>query len=146
MTANLEDMAAIATNWRAADLSSLSILLTWYEQQTGEKVNCPSCEGERARIMSQIIRYISMRKNNGMKVTSQFKLKSNNAYPVKFGSSEFISNANMTDEKAIAFLSENPNRIQIFAEVPESYVNPHKSVEVKSEAISTTPPKIRKRK
>ena len=145
MTANLDEMAAIATNWRAANLSSLSILLTWYEQQTGERVNCPSCEGERARIMSQIIRYISMRKNNGLKVTSQFKLKSNNAYPVKFGSSEFIINANMTDEKAVAFLSENPNRIQIFAEVPESYVNPHKT-DVKAAAISTTPPKIRKRK
>jgi hypothetical protein len=56
-----------------------------------------------------------------MKVTTDWKLKSNNAYPMAFGSGDFISNASMTEDKAIAFLKQNPNRIQIFAAYPTDW-------------------------
>lgn len=121
MTASIERLAEIANNWRAADLSSLSILITWYKEQTGNELDCPNCEGKKERYFSQVIAYISGIKSSGMKVTTDWKLKSNNAYPMEFGSGEFISNASMTDEKAIRFLQENPNRIKIFQSFPSDW-------------------------
>lgn len=121
MTASIEQLAEIANNWRAADLSSLSILISWYKNQTGKILDCPNCEGKKQRYFSDVIAYLSAIKSSGMKVTTDWKLKTNNAYPMEFGGGEFISNASMTDEKAIRFLKENPNRIKIFQSFPSDW-------------------------
>lgn len=132
MTASIEHLSEIANNWKAADNSSLSILTTWYQHQTGKTLDCFNCDGKKQRYFSEVIAYLSNIKTTGMKVTSKWKLKSNNAYPLTFGGGEFISNAAMTDEKAIAFLKENPNRIQVFSEYPSDWAQKVGAVVVNS--------------
>lgn len=121
MTASINQLAEIATNWRAADTGSLSILVNWYKSQTGNALDCYNCEGKKQRYFSEVIAYLSAIKSTGMKVTQEWKLKSNNAYPISFGSGDFISNASMTEEKAIRFITENPNRIKIFQNFPANW-------------------------
>jgi hypothetical protein len=121
MTATIDQLSEIANNWKAADLGSLSILANWYNSQTGAEMPCMNCQGKKDRYFSQVIAYVSKVKSTGMKVTTDWKLKSNNAYPMAFGSGDFISNASMTEDKAIAFLKQNPNRIQIFAAYPTDW-------------------------
>ena len=137
MAASINQLAEIANNWKAADNSSLSILTTWYQQQTGKALDCFNCDGKKQRYFSEVIAYLSNIKLTGMKVTTKWKLKSNNAYPLRFGGGDFISNAAMTDDKAIAFLKENPNRIQIFSEYPSDW-----AVKVGSVVVNSKPKKV----
>jgi len=53
--------------------------------------------------------------------TSQFKMRNTGVHQISFGSGSMISNSNMTDELAILFLKENPNRISLFEIFPENW-------------------------
>jgi len=50
-----------------------------------------------------------------------FRLKTNGALPMSFGSSETISNVSMTNDKALKFLKANKNRINLFSKYPENW-------------------------
>ena len=53
--------------------------------------------------------------------TSNFKMRDVGIHQISFGAGEYISNANITDELAISFLKENPNRISLFETFPANW-------------------------
>lgn len=53
--------------------------------------------------------------------SSNFKLRDLGIHQISFGAGEYISNMNMSDELALAFLNENPNRISLFEKFPENW-------------------------
>jgi len=80
---------------------------------------------------------------------SQFEFKQPNVmYKLRRGTGVIISNATMTDEKAIEFLQNDPNRIKYFRKYPENWqeliglevaeqVEAPSEPEVKEEAVKT---------
>lgn len=67
-------------------------------------------------------------KSEGMKalenkINRDFDLKSGYVAQLKFGSSVHISNAVLTNELAIEFLSVNKSRIKVFTKFPEDWEN-----------------------
>ena len=58
---------------------------------------------------------------NSSQNSSQFKMRNTGVHQISFGSGNMISNSNMTDELAIIFLKENPNRITLFEVFPENW-------------------------
>lgn len=68
----------------------------------------------------------SCKKKNALATTpiendSQFKMRNTGVHQISFGSGLMISNTNMTDQLAIMFLKENPNRISLFEIYPENW-------------------------
>ena len=53
--------------------------------------------------------------------SDNWKLKTNSIFTFRYGGSVHISNANLTEEKAIEFLRQNKNRIQVFATYPANW-------------------------
>lgn len=121
MKQSLDELSEIATNWKAADLSSLSILIKWYCDQTGEERPCMGCELEKSNFINRVISYIANIKKSGNMSSDKWKLKTNAVFPFRYGGSAHISNANLTEEKAIEFLKQNKNRIQVFATYPANW-------------------------
>ena len=121
MKHSIDELSEIATNWRAADLSSLSILIKWYCEQTGEDRPCMGCELEKSNFINRVISYIANIKKSGHMSSQNWKLKTNSIFPFRYGGSVHISNANLTEEKAIEFLRQNKNRIQVFAIYPANW-------------------------
>lgn len=83
-----------------------------YIEKFGKKVKkgCSSCIRE---VVSALKKYYNM---------SQFRFKGATVhYKIKKGDKFTISNSTMTDEKAIAFLKVNPDRIRLFSEYPENW-------------------------
>jgi len=69
-----------------------------------------------------------------------FSLRNTGVHQINFGSDLFISNANMTNQLAIQFLKENPNRISLFETFPANWkdlVNP-KQVETEITKVKVT--------
>lgn len=59
---------------------------------------------------------------NNVESQGEFKLRSNvGVIQLEFGSGLFLSNSNMTDELAVQFLKENPNRISLFEKYPSNW-------------------------
>lgn len=56
-----------------------------------------------------------------MKEKCNYSLKNGVLLQVAFGSGEFITNANITDENAEAYLRNNPQDANLFAELPEDW-------------------------
>ena len=86
---------------------------------TYHKVFGEVCTGCPAKIAGYISR---LKKTNNyiiMKKPSNFKLKKGTIIPIP-GTSKVYSNANLTDKVALEFLKENPNRKELFIEVPEN--------------------------
>lgn len=93
-------------------LSNIDILAKDYLEKKGKKLNkgCSSCINEMILTLKN---YYNM---------TQFKFKKHAAsYKNKKGDTTTISNATMTDEKAIEFLRTNPERIVLFSDFPENW-------------------------
>lgn len=121
MNYSLDYLSEIATNWRAADLSSLSILIKWYCNQTGEERPCMGCELEKSNFIHRVISYIAIKRKTGEMASQDWKLKTNSIFSFRYGGSTHLSNANLTEEKAIEFLKANKNRIQVFVQYPANW-------------------------
>lgn len=81
---------------------------------------CASCKDRTPQYYNRIKKEGLQRFTN-MENTN-FKLREGiGAKQMDFGSSQFISNDNMTDELAIKFLKGNPQRISMFGEFPKNY-------------------------
>ena len=92
--------------------SNMDLLAGIYLEKTGRKV-CRTCPSD--------INYMIISLKNIFKMT-QFKFKKANAmYKNRRGDKVTISNATMTDEKAIEFLKTNKERIRLFAEYPKDW-------------------------
>jgi len=75
---------------------------------------CRVCPADITTMLGDLTRkYINM---------TQFRLKKERAvYRIKKGSSVNIKNDTMTDDLAIQFLQENPQRIELFSEYPKDW-------------------------
>ncbi|MGD2113418.1 MAG: hypothetical protein PVG07_00085 [Acidobacteriota bacterium] len=91
---------------------NIDLLAKDYKAKTGRDV-CRSCPSD--------IQYMILSLKNLYKMT-QFKFKRHAAmYKNKKGDKATISNATMTDEKAIEFLRTNPERIKLFSDYPSNW-------------------------
>lgn len=73
--------------------------------------------------------YSYLRKNGKMKEKTKYKLKNGTLLQMEFGSGEFYTNANLTDEVAEKYLAKYPERICYFAIYPDDWkerINPSK--------------------
>lgn len=94
--------------------ANFKLLAADYKEKTGRKV-CPSCPSD--------IQYMILSLKNIYKMT-QFKFKRHAAiYKDKKGDKTTISNATMSDEKAIEFLKTRPQRIELFSEYPSNWLD-----------------------
>lgn len=101
----------------------LKLVFTTYHRLYGEV-----CTGCPAKITGYIKRIKNYQKTERMSsiTNSGFALKDRSVI-VMPGSNKAYSNANITDEVAIAFLKKNPNRKVLFSKVPhnlEQLMNP----------------------
>ena len=78
-----------------------------------------------------------------MEDTNKFKLASGVLLQLGFGSSEFITSATCTDEKAIEVLKLKPKDIRFFTQYPDNWEEliseelPKKATEVEAKAVDT---------
>lgn len=77
------------------------------------KTSCNDCYKD-----ALIEMYAYLKKHGKMKEKSNYTLKNGALIQLEFGSSEMYTNANITDEIAEKFLSENPNNRRFFSELP----------------------------
>lgn len=92
--------------------ANIDLLAKDYLKKTGRKV-CRTCPSD--------IQYMILSLKNYYKMT-QFKFKKPfGMYKNKKGDKTIISNATMTDGKAIEFLKTNPKRIELFSEYPSNW-------------------------
>jgi len=93
-------------------VNNIDLLAKIYTEKTGRKV-CRTCPSD--------VNYMLLSLKNIFKMT-QFKFKRHAAsYKIKKGDKSAISNATLTDEKAIAFLCEDPERIRLFSVFPSNW-------------------------
>jgi len=93
-------------------VNNIDLLAKIYTEKTGRKV-CRTCTSD--------VNYMLLSLKNIFKMT-QFKFKRHAAsYKIKKGDKSAISNATLTDEKAIAFLCEDPERIRLFSVFPSNW-------------------------
>ena len=65
--------------------------------------------------------YAYLKKNGKMKEKTLYRLKNGALLQMKFGSGEFYTNANLTDEAAERFLGMNPEKVNLFSVVPDDW-------------------------
>lgn len=65
--------------------------------------------------------YAYIRKNGKMKEKTIYKLKNGALLQMQFGSGEFYTNANLTDEAAERYLERYPERINLFSIYPDDW-------------------------
>ncbi|NDW10131.1 hypothetical protein [Dysgonomonas sp. 520] len=88
-----------------------------YERVTFQrfaKRNCSRCYNDA------FIEMYTVFKKNGLRDMPNFRLK-NGAILQSAHFSEAVTNSNLTDEKAIQWLRDNPTRINFFAVYPENW-------------------------
>lgn len=93
-------------------IDNIELLSKDYRAKTGRKV-CKTCPSD--------VQYMLLTLKNIYKMAN-FKFRKHAAmYKDKKGDKTTISNGNLTDEKAIAFLKTNPERIKLFLEYPSNW-------------------------
>jgi len=110
-------------------IANIDLLAKIYLEKTGRKV-CRSCPSD--------VQFMILSLKDIYKMT-QFRFKRHAAmYKDRKGDKATISNATMTDEKAVKFLQTNPERIRLFAEYPSNwetmlFSNGHEETEANKE-------------
>lgn len=94
--------------------------------KTFVKTSCNDCYRDAVFEM-----YAYLKKNGKMKEKTIYKLKNGTLLQMGFGSGEFYTNANLTDEVAERYLAKYPERINYFAVYPEDWKERIKPVEKK---------------
>lgn len=82
------------------------------------KTSCNDCYHDAVFEM-----YAYLKKNGKMKEKSIYQLKNGVLLQMGFGSGEFYTNANLTDEAAERFLSMKPEKINLFAIYPDDWTS-----------------------
>lgn len=65
--------------------------------------------------------YAYLKKNGKMKEKTVYRLKNGVLLQMGFGSGEFFTNSNLTDEAAEKYLAEHPENINFFAVFPDDW-------------------------
>lgn len=106
-------------------IDNIQLLADDFKVKTGRTLNsgCSACVNEMVLTLKNIYQM------------TQFRFKRNAAsYKDKKGDKTTISNSTMTDEKAIAFLKTDPERIGLFSEYPSNWKDLIKGAEETEEA------------
>ena len=91
---------------------NIKLLAQDYKEKFG-RVVCTSCGSDVSLMLLMLKNFYNM---------SNFRFKAESAqYKNKASDGFTISNATMTDEKAIEFLKTNPERIRLFSHFPEGW-------------------------
>lgn len=111
----------------------------WYKEVTGKTFVRTSCSDCYHDAVIECIVYL--KKHGKMKEKTEYTLKAGVLLQMEFGSRDFYTNANMTDEIAETYLGKYPENIKFFAEYPEDWeakVNARKkpSIELNEELVS----------
>ncbi len=104
---------------------------------------CNVCPNKIPTYINQIKNYI-MEEDKTNK-NSRYKLKKGKVIHV-FGTNQYYSEHNITDNIAIKLLSKNPNRISLFAKFPENWRTETKGTETKGTETKGTETKTSKLK
>lgn len=80
------------------------------------KTSCNDCYKDAVYEM-----YAYIKKNGKMKDKTVYKLKNGALLQMAFGSDEFYTNSNLTDEVAERFLAKYPERINLFSVYPDNW-------------------------
>lgn len=84
--------------------------------KTFVKTSCNDCYKDAVYEM-----YAYLKKNGKMRDKTIYKLKNGTLLQMEFGSGEFYTNANLTDEVAEKYLAKYPERINYFAIFPDDW-------------------------
>lgn len=92
---------------------------TLYTEVLGKefvKTSCNDCYRDAVFEM-----YAYLKKNGKMKEKSVYRLKNGALLQMGFGSGEFFTNANLTDEAAERYLNLKPQGINLFSVYPDDW-------------------------
>ena len=84
--------------------------------KTFKKTSCNDCYRDAVFEM-----YAYFKKNGKMKEKTIYGLKNGVLLQMSFGSGEFYTNANLTDEAAERFLQANPDKANFFSVIPDDW-------------------------
>ena len=84
--------------------------------KTFKKTSCNDCYRDAVFEM-----YAYLKKNGKMKEKTIYGLKNGVLLQMGFGSGEFYTNANLTDEAAERFLQANPDKANFFSVIPDDW-------------------------
>lgn len=92
-----------------------------YYDVLGKKFVRTSCKDCYRDAIIEMIAYLN--KNGKMKEKSNYVLKNGVVLQPVFGSSQFYTNANLTDEVAENYLAANPSASKLFSVIPPDWEN-----------------------
>lgn len=99
-----------------ADRMEIERLYSEVLDKTFVRTSCNDCYKDAVYEM-----YAYIKKNGKMKDNTIYKLKNGALLQMAFGSDEFYTNSNLTDEVAERFLAKYPERINLFAIYPDNW-------------------------
>ena len=92
---------------------------TLYTEVLGKEFVKTSCNGCYRDAVFEMYAYL--KKNGKMKEKSVYRLKNGALLQMGFGSGEFFTNANLTDEAAERYLNLKPQGINLFSVYPDDW-------------------------
>lgn len=100
----------------ASEKSEIEALYTEVLGKEFIKTSCNDCYRDAVFEM-----YAYLKKNGKMKEKTLYGLKNGVLLQMGFGSGEFYTNANLTDEAAERFLELNPDKANFFSVLPDDW-------------------------
>ncbi|MBV3867536.1 hypothetical protein [Phocaeicola coprocola] len=98
------------------DKTEIENLYTLVLNKKFVRTSCSNCYHDAVIEM-----IVYLKKNKKMKEKSEYGLKNGALLQMEFGSSEFYTNENLTDEIAEKYLSKYPGNIGLFAKKPDDW-------------------------
>lgn len=105
-----------ASAFSASEKSDIEAMYSDVFDKKFVKTSCNDCYKDAVFEM-----YAYLKKNGKMKEKSIYKLKNGVLLQMGFGSGEFYTNANLTDEAAEKYLNEHPDNINFFSVYPDDW-------------------------
>lgn len=81
-----------------------------------QRTSCNDCYRDAVYVM-----YSHLRKSGKLREESRFRLKNGVVIQDGFGTANFYTNANLTDDVATRYLQERPEAINLFAVIPDGW-------------------------
>lgn len=103
-------------SFSASDRAEIEVLYTEVLGKAFVKTSCNDCYRDAVFEM-----YAYLKKNGKMKEKTLYGLKNGVLLQMGFGSGEFYTNANLTDEAAERFLELNPDKVNFFSVLPDNW-------------------------
>lgn len=105
-----------ASSFSASEKSEIEVLYREVLDKSFVKTSCNDCYRDAVFEM-----YAYLKKNGRMKERTLYRLKNGVLLQMAFGSGDFYTNANLTDEVAERYLGRYPERVNYFAVVPDDW-------------------------